>query len=254
MVIITRSELRKIHAIEKKIQQQFISKKIPTGLEICEIQLYHLANKIKNTEVDDEVNQFLPAIKDVLVGLDREELIKKIVSVEFSRFYDYYNRTNDLNANDLSEGRSRGKRDPADAQQNGSVRYFINVGEKDGYDWMSLKDFLRDTLDVNKDDIYKVDVKDSFSFFNTDGSLSEGILSTFRDFKVDGRFVNVEISQNPGGSAGGGGRRSRENSKGRRRGDRSYDRSGGKRRGASGIQVGSRRSGKKKSKKRDGFF
>lgn len=257
MVIITRSELRKIHAIEKKIQQQFISKKIPTGLEICEIQLYHLANKIKNTEVDDEVNQFLPAIVDVLNGMDREELIKKIVSVEFSRFFDYYNRTNDLKVSDQSEGRARGKKDNAEVQQNGSVRYFINVGEKDGYDWMSLKDFLRDTLEINKDDIYKVDVKDSFSFFNTEASLRGLILSTFSDFKVDGRFVNVEVSQNPGGSGssgGGGGRRNRENTKGRRGGERSFDKSSGKKRGTTGSQVGSRRSGKKKSKKRDGFF
>ncbi len=261
MVIITRSELRKISGIEKKIQQKFISKKIPTGLEICEIQLYHLANKIKNTEVDEEVNQFLPAINDVLVGLDREELIKKIVAVEFSRFFDYYNRSSDLNVSDQSEGRSRGRRDTEEVQQNGSVRYFINVGEKDGYDWMSLKDFLRDTLEINKDDIYKVDVKDSFSFFNTEASLSELILGTFKDFKVDGRFVNVEISQNPGGSGssgggggGGGGRRSRDNNKGSRRSERPYDRSGGKRRESAGSALGGRRSGKKKSKKRDGFF
>ncbi len=254
MVIITRSELRKINAIEKKIQQKFISKKIPTGLEICEIQLYHLANKIRNTEVDDKVNQFLPAIHDVLDGLDREELIKKIVAVEFSRFFDYYNRSSDLNVSEPAEGRSKRSRDNSEVQQNGSVRYFINVGEKDGYDWMSLKDFLRDTLEINKDDIYKVDVKDSFSFFNTEASLTELILATFTDFKVDGRFVNVEISQNPGGSGSGGGRRSRDNNKGKRRGERSYERHGGKRRESAGSAVGGRRSGKKKSKKRDGFF
>ena len=45
---------------------------------------------------------------------------------------------------------------------------FINIGSKDGYDWMKLKDFLRDTLQLNQDDVYKVDVKDSFAFFNTD--------------------------------------------------------------------------------------
>ena len=55
MVIVTRSEIRKIHSIEKKIQQKFIQKNIPTGIEICEIQLYHLANKIKDTKINKDV-------------------------------------------------------------------------------------------------------------------------------------------------------------------------------------------------------
>ncbi len=100
MVIITRSESRKIGAIERKIQQKFISKKIPTGIEICEIQLYHLANKIRNTKINKEVSNYLPAINDVLEGLDRDELIQKIVSVEFTRFFNYYNRTKDLNTSE----------------------------------------------------------------------------------------------------------------------------------------------------------
>jgi ATP-dependent RNA helicase DeaD len=89
----------------------------------------------------------------------------------------------------------------------GSTRYFINIGEKDGYDWMSLKDFLRDTVNLGKDDIFKVDVKESFSFFNSEANVEEAILSTFKDLKVDGRFVNVEVSNNPigGGSSRGGG-------------------------------------------------
>ncbi|HCO83785.1 MAG TPA: ATP-dependent RNA helicase, partial [Arenibacter sp.] len=219
MVIVTRSELRKIKAIENKIQQDFISKKIPTGMEICEIQLYHLANKIKDTKVNEEVDNYLPAINDVLKGIDREELIKKIVSVEFTRFFNYYNKTKDLNTSDSGDRAERGGSRDGDSRipADGNVRYFINVGEKDGYDWMSLKDFLRDTVNLGKDDIFKVDVKDSFSFFNTDAAATEAILKTFTEFKVDGRFVNVEVSKNPGGGGGGGrGRRDRSRSGGGR--------------------------------------
>ncbi|MBT8209297.1 MAG: DEAD/DEAH box helicase, partial [Eudoraea sp.] len=97
MVILTRSELRRIHAIEKKIKQQFLAKKIPTGMEICEIQLYHLASKIKNTEINEAISPYLPAIHDVLQELDRETLIKKMVAVEFSRFHAYYSKAKDLN-------------------------------------------------------------------------------------------------------------------------------------------------------------
>ncbi len=207
MVIVTRSEMRKINAIERKIGQEFLEMKIPTGIQICEIQLYHLVNKIKDTKVNEEIDVYLPAINNVLEGIDRDELIKKIVSVEFTRFFTYYNKTRDLNSDDRSNKRERGEsRDSGEIPKDGSVRYFINVGERDNYDWMSLKDFLKDTLDLDKDDIYKVDTKDTFSFFNTDAKFTPLILETFSDFKVDGRFVNVEVSKSPGGSGRGGGR------------------------------------------------
>ncbi len=255
MVIVTRSELRKIKAIENKLQTEFLSKKIPTGMEICEIQLYHLANKIKNTEINEQVDNYLPAINDVLQGIDREELIKKIISVEFSRFYDYYNKTKDLNISDRgerSEGRDRSK---VEIPTSGSVRYFINVGERDDYDWMTLKDFIKETVGLGREDVFKVDVKESFSFFNTDAEHSEKVLSTFTEFKVDGRFVNVEVSNNPGGGGRGrggrdrGGDRGRSSSRSRNKGgDRGRDRS------RNNDNRGSRDSGggygSKKSKRR----
>ncbi len=259
MVIVTRSELRKIHAIEKKIQQDFIAKKIPTGIEICEIQLYHLANRIRTTEINEEVSNYLPAINDVLEGLDRDELIQKIVSVEFTRFFNYYNKTKDLNSSEPDRGERRKGKDN-DFSSNGSVRYFINVGERDGYDWMSLKDFLKDTLQLGKDDLFKVDVKESFSFFNTEAALKDQILETFTDFKIKGRFVNVEVSNSP---EGGGRRRdrgprnsrdsrdSRDRDRGRgKKGERSFSKSGSRR---SGSKQGSS-SGNRRSKKRDGFY
>ena len=61
-------------------------------MEICEIQLYHLANKIKETEINEDIENYLPAINECLEEVDREELIKKIVSVEFTRFFNYYKK------------------------------------------------------------------------------------------------------------------------------------------------------------------
>ncbi len=254
MVIITRSELRKIKAIETKIKQQFIAKKIPTGMEICEIQLYHLANKIKDTKINEEVEDYLPAINDVFQGIDRDELIKKIISVEFTRFYNYYNKTQDLNTIDVRDrGEGRGDRNNAgEMAADGSVRYFINVGEKDGYDWMSLKDFLKDTLDFGRDAISKVDVKESFSFFNTDASDTAQVLEKFTEFKVDGRFVNVEVSKSPGGSSGGGNRRGRDRAQ--NRGGKDRERSRGKGRERNGSKASASNSGNRRSKRRSDFF
>ncbi|KPM33735.1 DEAD/DEAH box helicase [Croceitalea dokdonensis DOKDO 023] len=247
MVIVTKSELRKISAIERKIKQDFIEVKIPTGIQICEIQLYHLVNKIKDTKINEEIDVYLPAINKILEGIDREELIKKMVSVEFTRFFTYYNRSKDLNTGSGDRERNRGG-DAGQMPKDGSVRYFINVGERDGYDWMSLKDFLRDKLGVDKDDIYKVDTKDTFSFFNTDAQFTPLILETFSEFKVDGRFVNVEVSKNPGSSRGGGHRGG-----GGKRKDRDRNR-GGRRDRNSSFKGGKGGSKKSKGKRNSGFY
>jgi len=241
MVIVTRSELRKIKTMEGIIKQGFVSKKIPSGMEICEIQLYHLANKIKQTKVNPDIESYLPAINKVLEGLDREELIKKMISVEFTQFYNYYSRSRDLNSSEnLKEGDApwSGKGDGANK---GSVRYFINIGERDGYDWMTLKDFLRDTLNLDKEDIFNVDTKDSFSFFNSDAQWTDLILQTFTEFKVDGRFINVEVSKNPETQSGKGGRKKEGKSRGgHRKGGDSFR--GGKK-GGFNKKGGKRRAG-----------
>jgi len=215
ITIVSKSEVRKIRSIEKIIQQKFVAKEIPNGMEICKIQLFHLANNIKNTEINKDLEAYLPSINEVLGGLTKEDLINKVFSVEFSRFYDHYKKTKDLNV--IEAGNDRGERETTNED---TVRYFINIGSKDGFDWMSLKDFLRDLINLGKDDVYRVDVKDSFSFFNTDSSHQELVLSIFEDFKLEGRHVNVEISKDGGGSGGGknrGNRRRRDDGGGERR-------------------------------------
>jgi ATP-dependent RNA helicase DeaD len=122
---------------------------------------------------------------------------------------------------------------------------------------MSLKDFIRDTVNLGKDDIFKVDVKDSFSFFNTDAAATEAILKTFTEFKVDGRFVNVEVSKNPGGGGGGSGSRGRRDRSrsGGGRDSRDSDRNKGRRRERSTTKGSSpSSSGKRRTKRKSDFF
>lgn len=201
IVIITKSELRKISAIERIIKQKFEEKTIPSGIEICEIQLLHLANKIKETEVDHEIDNYLPAINDVLEGLTKEELIKKMVSVEFNRFINYYKKNRDLSPQSAGgDRRERGDREAGRGNAGGgATRYFVNIGSRDNFDWMSLKDFLKETLDLGRDDVFKVDVKEGFSFFNTDAEHTDKVMDILNNIQLEGRRINVEISKNDGG-------------------------------------------------------
>lgn len=227
MVITTKSDVRKIKSLERTLQTTFELKTVPTGAEICKIQLLNLAEKIESTEINEEVSEYLPEINSHLDHLSKEELIQKLITVEFSRFHNYYKKSRDIQPIDAN-GKGGG-RDIATGGRD--TRYFINVGEKDGYDWMTLKDFLKDTLQLGRDAVSKVDVKDNFSFFNTESDHQEAVLATFEDFSMDGRKINIEISENRGGG------------RGRNRGNGGDRRSGGNQ----GFK-GSRRSGDSRSK------
>ncbi|GAA3732381.1 DEAD/DEAH box helicase [Flavobacterium ginsengisoli] len=265
IVIVTKSELRKISSIERIIKQKFEEKTIPSGIEICEIQLLHLANKIKDTEVDHEIDNYLPAINNVLEDLSKEELIKKMVSVEFNRFITYYKKNRDISVQS-GERRERGDSEPREFSNNGAVRYFVNIGSRDNFDWMSLKDYLKETLDLGRDDIFKVDVKEGFSFFNTDPQHTDKVMDVLNNLQLEGRRINVEISKNDGGGRRdhnnrGGGRNSggprREGNfaprrEGGFRSDRNSSRDGGSREG--GSRDGGFRGDRNSAPRRDGGF
>jgi len=201
MVIVSKSELRKIKSIERIIKQNFEQKDIPDGMEICRVQLFHLANDIKNTKINHDIEPYLPSIEEVLQDFSKEELIQKVFSVEFTRFFNYYKNASDLNSKVSANSRDRDSSGGGD-----STRYFINVGAKDDFDWMTLKDFLKENLDLGRDDVFRVDVKESFSFFNTNSEISEKVIAYFQDFQHQGRRVSVEISENGGGGGRSGGR------------------------------------------------
>ena len=220
IVIITKSEARKIKAIEKIIQKQFEKKEIPDGIQICEIQLKSLAQKIHKTEVNQEIENYLEEINKLFENLTKEEIIKKFFSVEFSRFFNYYAKAKNLNSpNDLKS---------AERYNSNSIRFFINIGKKDGFDWMSLKDFLRDSLELGQDDIFKVDVKDSFSFFNAETNNLAKILEFFKDYEINGRFVNVEITDNK--------ERGKQKRSRKRRGEKRKNESNSKRRNSNNTK------------------
>lgn len=191
-VIITKSERRKISAIERIIGQNFKEEKLPTSEEICESQMFYLAESIKNTEVNHDIDTILPKIEKSLADLDKSELIKKFFSVEFSRFYNYYKNAPSVEQMESTAGKDRSK---AGKSFGNETRFFINLGEKDGFNWMALKDFLKAELNLTSDDVGKVDVMKTFGFFNTPKALEQKVISTFENMEYNGRKISVEITK-----------------------------------------------------------
>ena len=190
LVIITKSEFNKIKSLEKVIGSKFKSRSIPSGKDICKAQIIHLAKEIESTSVDPEIESYMEQIKAHLTDLDREELIRKIFSVEFARFNAYYQKE----GNELFSSKG------AKSSSKDEVRFFINIGEKDGLNWKSLKDFIRDESGLDRDDIFKVDTKSTFSFFNVDAKNRELIFSTIHQNSYKKREVRIEVSSEPSSS------------------------------------------------------
>jgi ATP-dependent RNA helicase DeaD len=112
IVLAHLKEKGKIKRIERALSKNFEVCNVPTGKEVCEQQLLGLIERMQNTEVNhEEVDKFLPVIREKLANLDKEELLKRFISLEFNRFFDYYKNQNDLLLPDSrSEGGDRGER------------------------------------------------------------------------------------------------------------------------------------------------
>jgi len=116
-------EKGEIHQIERKLSKKFEIKDVPTGKEICEQQLLGLIERMQNTDVNyEEVDKFLPVLHEKLGDIDKEELLKRFISLEFNRFFDYYKKQKDLTSVDSRDDRERGDRKDRDSVRHIQVR------------------------------------------------------------------------------------------------------------------------------------
>jgi ATP-dependent RNA helicase DeaD len=114
IAIINLKEKHLIRQIEKQTGKPFVAAKVPGGREICEKQLFNLIHKMENVELENpEIDSYLPAIFRKLEWLDKEEVIKRFVALEFNRFLEYYKDDRDVNVHEEPAGKpgSSGKRE-----------------------------------------------------------------------------------------------------------------------------------------------
>jgi ATP-dependent RNA helicase DeaD len=198
IAIVTRRDLGRVKDIERKIGKQFTKALVPNGVDVTEKQLFNLVHKLHNVTVMDEaIEKFLPKIFEELNELTKEELIKRFISEEFNRFYTYYQ-----NAPDLNDG------DAGDSAKSRGARFFLNLGELDGLNPLMLKDYLAEISQIPARMIFNIDIKKSFSFFETEPKFKDQFLSmNSAGIQFNNRTVNFEVSAGrSGGSSGSSGR------------------------------------------------
>jgi ATP-dependent RNA helicase DeaD len=195
-----------LQQIERKVKKTFKKIPIPTGSEICSKQLFNWVGKLENTATEhQEIEKLLPEIKEKLAGLDREELLRRVVTLEFDRFLDDYRTGEDIISpvsekesgfrGEGREGRERG-RGARDQQYTGNyTRLFINLGKTDGFYPEQLIELVNTHTTGRKVPLGKIDLLKTFSFFEVESDYAEGLISAINDVTFMNRRVAVEIAQ-----------------------------------------------------------
>ena len=242
-------EKGKIREIEKIMNKKFEQQTIPSGDAICEKQLFAFADKIEKVKVnEDEIGRLLPDVYRRLDWLEKEDIIKRVVSLEFNRLIDYYREAQEIEApsdrySREDRGTSRGSsRDRFEARGNGGSRsaekgysrLFINIGRTDNVNPATLMGLINDFV-PGKVRIGRIDLMQNFSFFEVPEGDAQKVISSLKGQEENGRRISVEVAQ--GGavaerrdrrSSGGGGYNNSRRGSSDRGGDRSFSDSGKK--------------------------
>lgn len=205
VAIITSKEIRRIRTLEKMVGKPFEKGIVPRGREIVEVRLLDIIQKLKAEEIDEEnIAEFMPAIYESLENLDKEQLIKHIVSFEFNRLVAYYKSAPDLNQSDRND--KKGRNNDTDF-----ARFHINVGSKNSLNPARLMGVINEIDSLNNVKIGQIEIFKKFSFFDVDADYKDAVLEGFRDIEFEGISITVEPVKSPvkKSNSGGGGRRRR---------------------------------------------
>jgi len=218
--IVHSREKHKIRNIEKEIGKAFEEGKIPSAEEICKKQLYKVMDQIVKADVDEE--QIAPFIQDIdryFEYIDKEDLIKKIVSMEFGRFLAYYADAPEIEPvgakRERGEKRERGKR--GEKREGGSRkpeagyrRLFINLGKKDGFYPGELMQFLNKNVKGHVE-VGHIDLLTTMSYFEVPEEDAQRVMKFVNGQNYKGRDVRCNDADEPRSS-----RSSRDSRKSRR--------------------------------------
>ena len=196
--IVHSREKHKIRNIEKEIGKEFVKAEIPSAEEICKKQLYKVMDQIVKTDVDDE--EIAPFMKDInryFEYIDKEELIKKIVSLEFGKFLAYYADAPELEVvtNDRKEKKPQtDKQKLQNKAQKGYRRLFINLGKRDGFYPGELMQTLNRFVG-GRQEVGHIDLLDTISYFEVPEKDAKKVMIQLTGIRYRGRTVRCNDSE-----------------------------------------------------------
>lgn len=203
--IVHSRERGRIREVERLIQKEFVRGTLPSPKEICSKQLWKVIDDIERVEVDEEeIEEFLPEVRRKLEWLDKEDLLKRIVSREFGRFLAYY-----ANAPEIEEvstekkekgtkekdGKKVHRRVGDHGAEPGYSRLFITLGKADGFYARELIGYINRHVSGPKVDVGRIDLRPRFSFFEVPEEEAKRVLQAMQGLQHKGRHVGVDLAE-----------------------------------------------------------
>ena len=193
--LVHQKEKHKIKAIEKQLGQPMERCLIPTAQQVCEKQLFrHIDNLEKVDIMRDDIDDYLPVVFKKLSWLTREELITRVVALNFNRFLDYYKDAKDLNIDDSKDSGKKEKKEKKVHDDSHMVRLFFGLGKRDHIKPNSLIGRINDVTGTKDIEIGHIDLKENFSFVAVDGAKAQFIVDCFADPTKNTEGIRVEIT------------------------------------------------------------
>lgn len=203
IAIINLREKGRMREIERIIKKKFEVSVLPSGKEICEQQLIKVIDDIEKVKVDEEeIATFLPGIYRKLDWLDKEDLIKRVVSLEFNRFLDYYKNAPEIEQPKANEKKAepkesrKGDREKVGRKaEKGYTRLFLNLGKTDGFYTNQIIDLVNRNLRKERIQIGRIDLMQNFSFFEVIQEQAPQVIKALNKVVLSGgRKVCVEVA------------------------------------------------------------
>ncbi len=227
IAIMHSREKGKLREIERIIGKTFERKEVPTPEHIIEKQLFSLADRIERVEVDDnEMEKYLPGVMKKLGWLTSEDLIKRVLSLEFHRLLEYYKDAPKIDFIDEKTRREKkgdkerkGRRDsePRNDEDKdrrtaskGMERVYINVGKRDGFFAGNLIEVLNTFVPGKRVDVGRIDLLPSYSLFDVKKSDAKRIVGSLKGADFMGKRLFSEIASQDKDYAKASTRRSKE--------------------------------------------
>ena len=193
--LVHQKEKHKIKAIEKQLGQPMERSLIPTAQQVCEKQLFrHIDNLEKVDIMRDDIDDYLPVVFKKLSWLTREELITRVVALNFNRFLDYYKDAKDLNIDENSVKEKHEKKEKKQHDDSHMVRLFFGMGKRDHIKPNSLIGRINDVTGTKDIEIGHIDLMENFSFVAVDGAQAQFIVDCFADHTKNKEGIRVEIT------------------------------------------------------------
>ena len=212
--IVHSREKFKIRNIEKIIGKEFVKAEIPSAEEICKKQLYKVMDQIVKTDVDDEeIAPFMQDINRYFEYIDKDELIKKIVSLEFGKFLAYYADAPEIEPVVPEKKDRRQQSDKQKLQnkpQKGYRRLFINLGKRNGFYPGELMQTLNRFVG-GRQEVGHIDLLDSISYFEVPEKDAKKVMLQLSGIRYKGQTVrcnDADDASKGGERQGKGGDRS----------------------------------------------